>query len=228
MDNFFTNWRNAMTRAIGNNSGVRHLSDIPEQQRQEYRNQYINQARQNDKNNPGSNTSGLNFYNAKENGNYWTTTGGDFNSDWNGPNYETRIYGFEYRKPDDSGHRGQRTATGRVLVRVPKNKTPGLFGGRVFNDGADRYSGDMGVYGAYLEDGTALSAEDFEDLVRTNPYGGFRWTGRFDGTGEYNNNSDKEKVSSFNKRQKEAEQNTGLARRGEYRWSHNARGWRQF
>lgn len=170
MATFWENFAEAM--GWGKANHTQHLSDISEDKRNEYRNASA-EARK-------AKSMPLNIRDAKDSGEWATTTGTDFNEQYAGDDYETRVYDFAYAKPSDPNNmdRAGRSAglafrNGKVLVRVPKNRTTKQGWGVDYFDESDANNptGTIGVYEAVLDDGTVLNAKDFEDLVYADPYG---------------------------------------------------------
>lgn len=185
MASFWENFAEAM--GWGKANHTTHLSDISNEKKQEYRDRYADAAVK-----KGEKESKLNISDAKDKPGKTNYMGhGDFNSDWNSDsNYETRLYRFSYVQPtnkdvdeaDSTWHANTRN-WGQVLVRVPKNKNKATFFGlpnQYFKDDNNKLEGDVGVYEAYLDDGTVLDADEFKDLMYANPYEradgpSFRW-----------------------------------------------------
>lgn len=168
MANFWENFAEAM--GWGKANHTRHLSDISEEERNKYRSENA-EARGNA--NKKDEHSGFTIHNAKDSGEYWTTTGGDFNQDWNSDDkYETRVYDFTYVKPgsgEEMDSARPAYSHGKMLVRVPKTKEYRGLGSRYFNDEGG-FQGDVGVYEAVLDNGQVLGAKELEDLIYANPY----------------------------------------------------------
>lgn len=167
MASFLENFAEAMGLTKANHT--QHLSNISESDRQRYRNQYTGSIRKAGQ----EENRGFSLYDAKDSGDYLTTTGGTFNEDWNDDNlYETRVYDFNYAKP---GSRDNMDSTrpayghGKMLVRVPKKKSSDGTLGRYFNDESG-FHGDIGVYEAVLDNGQVLNAKELEDMIYSNPY----------------------------------------------------------
>ena len=181
MADFWSNLAEAM--GWGKANHTRHLSDISEEERQGYRNQTVDAANKYYEDNT---TNAPKIENARNNGGDPFTRStdnfiGEYNSDSN--QYETRVYDFEYDAPIhgdsidniDFGYpQSKERRTGKVLLRVPKNRKNGDGGfgtGTPWFDDKNFKGTNIGVYEAVLDDGTVLSADEFKDLIQANPYG---------------------------------------------------------
>lgn len=179
MASFWENFAEAMGWIKPNN--IQHLSDIPEEQRQRYRDMYADSVRKNSKSNPD-----LKISNAKNNpddvlhGN--SNRKQVFSPEWtHDAKTKTELLDFSVSKPTDPDNIDNSSTEqihGKVLVRVPEVSS-GAKNGRYFTPGGaykKDASGVMGVYEAVLDDGTVLDASAFEDLLRNENYGqGFSW-----------------------------------------------------
>ena len=213
MASFWENFAEAM--GWGKANHTKHFSDISEEQKQEYRNRYADSANKTyEKNEHGR----PKIENAKQNGGdpLFTSDDDDFVGEYNSKNddnYETRIYNFKYVAPTsgedlDNGPREFRS--GKVLLRAPTNKASGHW----FDD-KEFMGTNIGVYEAVLDDGTVLDADQFRDLVQTNPYGQFEL-----GTQESTDKKPSARLKIF-----EEYKDKMMPKRYETKWDRN---WRRF
>ena len=165
--------------SLRGSKNISHASDVSEEKKRQWRDNYAKFASERyEKDNPGT----PKIENAKQNGGdpFFTMDDDDFVGEYNSDNdnYETRVYSFDYLAPsngkmmDADPSRDYRT--GKVLVRVPKYKrsVSGGFGSKSpWFDDENFLGSNIGVYEAVLDDGTVLDADQFKDLIRTNPYG---------------------------------------------------------
>lgn len=177
MADFWGNFMEAL--GLGKANHIGHASEVTDQQRREWQNKYVdNLNRYYEENTPNH----PKIENAKQNGGdpFFTREDDDFVGEYNSDNdsYETRVYSFDYLAPsngkgiDTDSARDYRT--GKVLVRVPKDKVgrTGWFGSvSPWFDDSKFQGSNIGVYEAVLDDGTVLDANQFKDLVQSNQYG---------------------------------------------------------
>lgn len=222
MASFWENFAEAM--GWGKANHTKHLSDISEEKKQEYRNRYVDSAnRSYEKNEHGR----PKIENAKQNGGdpLFTREDDDFVGEYNSDNgdYETRVYNFEYLAPtngealDSDPYGAKEYRTGKVLLRVPTNEASGHW----FNDKEFRGT-NIGVYEAVLDDGTVLNADQFKDLVQANPYGEDRRSRQMTFIlGDQDFVSAKDKLKSFKNYK-----NKLVPREYETKWDRNWRGFK--
>lgn len=174
MASFWENFAEAM--GWGKANHTKHLSDISEEKRQENRNRYVDSAI---KEKEEGNRS-LKIENARNSNDFWEKeifgNEGPFGGDWDSDDlFETKVFDFSFSTPEsaknmDSGddeYYNDNNRTGKLLVRVPRSRD--LINGKYWDN--DNFRGNLGVYGAILDDGTELTSDEFKSLYYTNPYG---------------------------------------------------------
>ena len=163
---FIENWRDALTRALGGGYKPGHLSDITEEQKQKWDDDRAKSFVENyRKEHPGAEIKSAKLGDAQWGGDPTGFNAQEFNDLARGSAGAARnhpgIYEFSYLAPKNAGSIDDgETVSRKGIVYMMGPKAP------VDKTGKPR--GETYVYEAMLDDGTVLSADEFEEFLAAN------------------------------------------------------------